>query len=914
MPRRLKAVLAAAIAAVVLVPFLPADTAAVTAKPTLVVALGSSLADVGVAVSLVAADDADALVMAASPEALGDDAAAVISDSAPSEVILVGGTAALSEQIESEITESVSGVRIERLWGATRTQTAAAAARRVLGVPALATDVRVAVANGWSLADVGSAAGLVAAAGADAVLYAGRDGLGEGTRSVLSDYPVSRVLVIGGTAALSETVRSDAVAAAGSGVRSRRLGGATRLHTAANVATAGAGDCTAVALIANGWSDADVGAAAALGAALGNSVVLYAEEPDVAGQATVDALLELTPQRILLVGEAALLDDALRSQLPGARSARRVDDEHAAARLALEGAADDCDGRGGGGGGAGGGGRGGGGGGGGDATGGDDDATEPDTTEPDTVEPPTTEPPPAPSTLPRPTVADATATTITIEWAEPATSGAAEITAYEVRHQLSGASGWTESSYPASTRSALFSGLDSDSDYKFGVRSHNGVERSDWSPTLTATTSSAPNANPRFTSPTTFNIAENTRNWSQQLTAEDDDTQDSTNFSFSLVGGADRDSFTVSSTGTISLAARVSLDYETQSTYEVSVQVVSGTGSRQRSVSQNITINIDNVPEVPRAPAAPTADALTSTGVRISWRTPLANTGPTPNDYDVQYSVRGSGLWTEFTSFAYDGSTRSVNVTGLQEGKRYVFKVRAINREGTGPWSSASTSVRFVPNNPPRFTTANSVSVTEGDDLSHHIKAVDDDSADASSITYTAIGFDSEFISHSNPTWRYLRWRSGNDQELYFVAPSGERIDVDYERVQPQRRMRVVIRAQSGSGLREASTNQTVTVTIVDQTETAAENFTATDTGRSWVDLEWDEISDPVVSAVNYRVIVYKTSESRGNFVTEFTADCCSRRVGSLPPASTMVFRLVPIAADGTRLDSLSVTARTASS
>ena len=162
---------------------------------------------------------------------------------------------------------------------------------------------------------------------------------------MLGDVSPRRVELVGGTAVLSEQVRSEAVEAAGGvGVSSRRLGGATRTDTAARAARAGAGrDCVAAALVANGWSDPDVGTAAVLGAAWGSSVVLYADAAGSLGDAARDAIADLAPRRVMLIGGTDTLSEAIRDQLPAGRTAPRVTDAHHAARLALGDAPDDCD-------------------------------------------------------------------------------------------------------------------------------------------------------------------------------------------------------------------------------------------------------------------------------------------------------------------------------------------------------------------------------------------------------------------------------------------------------------------------------------------------------------------------------------------------------------------------------------------
>ena len=306
----------------------------------LVLANGGSLADVGVAAGLVAAGVVDALVVADSPASLGEGAAGVVSSVLPSGVLVVGGQAAVSDEVVAQLRVLLPGVVVERLWGATRVGTAAVAARRVLG--AGGDDVRVALASGWSLADVGAAASLVAAGGADAVLYGGRDGLGDETAQLLGDYRPQRIELVGGPAALSEQVRAEAVAAAGAQASSLRLWGATRIETAARVARVAAGDCVAAAVIANGWSQPDVGAAAALAAAWGNSVVLYARSATDLGDAARQAIADIAPQGITLVGDTDTLAEALRDALPAGRSAQRLADPHQTARRALKDPPHNC--------------------------------------------------------------------------------------------------------------------------------------------------------------------------------------------------------------------------------------------------------------------------------------------------------------------------------------------------------------------------------------------------------------------------------------------------------------------------------------------------------------------------------------------------------------------------------------------
>ena len=325
-------------AAVLSPPPAAAQTPGEGVGPVLVVALSSSESDVGVAVSLVAGGVGDAVVVSASPESLGDGARGVVAGSGASRVFVVGGTAVVSDAVVAELEALVGAVPVERVSGAGRAETAAAAARRVADGR---DSVRVALANGWSFADVGLAGALVASGGADVVLYAdSAELLGDAASGFLDSATVAQVVLVGGTAALSDEV--DERAGEVSGARVRRLGGSTRVETAQMVARSARDGCAVAAMIANGWAAHDVGAAAALAAAWGDSVVLFAAADGTVPQSVADSVDYVTAQSVVLVGSADALSEDVREALPAGASARRAVDAHAAARLALAGPPSDC--------------------------------------------------------------------------------------------------------------------------------------------------------------------------------------------------------------------------------------------------------------------------------------------------------------------------------------------------------------------------------------------------------------------------------------------------------------------------------------------------------------------------------------------------------------------------------------------
>ena len=118
---------------------------------TFVVANGWSPADVGVA-SVLAASIDNAVVLYTQADVLSSQVAALTRAAAPAEVIIVGGAAAVSDDVQTRLAAASPESDIGRAAGADRTDTAAVAARRVLGVPARAGRVTLVIANGWSSA------------------------------------------------------------------------------------------------------------------------------------------------------------------------------------------------------------------------------------------------------------------------------------------------------------------------------------------------------------------------------------------------------------------------------------------------------------------------------------------------------------------------------------------------------------------------------------------------------------------------------------------------------------------------------------------------------------------------------------------------------------------------------------------
>jgi putative cell wall-binding protein len=153
-------------------------------------------------------------------------------------VFLMGGTAALSDRVAEQV--RARGFAVERVSGATRLETAAAAARAI-GTPDDGTVV-IARAFGGATAQQDRTTGWVdsiscggfAARAQAPLLLTETDRLSRTTAEVLGQVGARRAIVCGGSGAVADAVL---VALRERGVVATRVAGATRVETAVDAAT-----------------------------------------------------------------------------------------------------------------------------------------------------------------------------------------------------------------------------------------------------------------------------------------------------------------------------------------------------------------------------------------------------------------------------------------------------------------------------------------------------------------------------------------------------------------------------------------------------------------------------------------------------------------------------------------------------
>ena len=118
----------------------------------------------------------------------------------------------------------------------------------------------------------------------------------------------------------------------------------------------------------------------------------------------------------------------------------------------------------------------------------------------------------------------------------------------------------------------------------------------------------------------------------------------------------------------------------------------SGPGAAPSDPSDEVSVSLSGTVETgalsaPRNVAAAAGDRQ----VTLSWTAPAADGGAAISGY--QYQLRaGAGAYGQWTTIPGGGPSRSYIVTGLTNGTRYFFRVRAVNSDGAGPPSTEESA------------------------------------------------------------------------------------------------------------------------------------------------------------------------------------------------------------------------------
>ena len=177
---------------------------------------------------------------------------------------------------------------------------------------------------------------------------------------------------------------------------------------------------------------------------------------------------------------------------------------------------------------------------------------------------------------------------------------------------------------------------------------------------------------------------------------------DGDSLAYSL-GGADGALFEVSSAGRVTVKAGTSLDFESRSSYSVTVQVrdnkdADGNADTEVDDTRAVTITVTNVNELPPRPTAVSVSGLSPTSVKVAWTAPQVPTGvPAVTGYALQYRKAGQTPPAQWTSWTHSGTGVEATITDLEASTEYEVQVNATNADGTGAWSDAASGSTQTP-------------------------------------------------------------------------------------------------------------------------------------------------------------------------------------------------------------------------
>jgi putative cell wall-binding protein len=245
---------------------------------TAILATGETFPDALAASGLAGANAPAPIVLTAS-DSYSDEAQETLNNLTDvSDVIIVGGTAAISQDVEDAV--AADGFAVSRVAGNDRYETAADIAGELASIGQVDGLDTALIASGAGFADA-LAGGPVAYDGGFPLLLTQPNELPAATATALADLGIEQVVILGGTAAVSDDVETELEGIVGADAI--RVAGLNRFGTAAEVsqfAEEELGWAATEILLANGLNFPDALAGGPLGGERQAPILLLASVPD----------------------------------------------------------------------------------------------------------------------------------------------------------------------------------------------------------------------------------------------------------------------------------------------------------------------------------------------------------------------------------------------------------------------------------------------------------------------------------------------------------------------------------------------------------------------------------------------------------------------------------------------------------
>ena len=419
------------------------------------------------------------------------------------------------------------------------------------------------------------------------------------------------------------------------------------------------------------------------------------------------------------------------------------------------------------------------------------------------------EPPDAPTGL----KVGSTASGLTVTWTAPVMTGKPPLDGYDVEHRLRTSADdavnevwgtWTDALHTGTAASASISGLTPEAVYQVRVRGVNAEGNGQWAGPE-AGVPEQPNRAPVYTSSSvTINVDENTASGADIGSAVTATDPDGDSLTYAL-GGTDSGHFAiVAKTGQIKTSG--ALDYESKSSYSVTVTASDGT----LSDSIAVTVSVGDVAEPPDAPTGLKVGS-TASGLTVTWTAPVMTGKPPLDGYDVEHRLRTSAddavnvVWGTWTDALHTGTAASASISGLTPEATYQVRVRGVNAEGNGQWAGPEAGVPEQPNRAPTFD----------DGLTASVNAAENQTAVA---TPDVTDLDGDDLTYRLDTAAVVSAPATNDHALFTMTGAGVltfKAAPDFEAAKNSYTLVVEVRdSKDGAGKADTDWDDSIILTV----------------------------------------------------------------------------------------------------